>query len=222
MRRVPRFRGHALVEPGLVVVADHGRALAALRPVAAGGVHVAGDEAAVGLRAGEHVVLVRRVAPAVDDRPALGEGGLLGEAVGAVQLLHVCGDHVALRVLPRATADALARVDAGHVGRRLLAQVGAPCAAAGACGRGERLAVSVGAGQAAQVGAVARPAAGDEKAHAGFAAAPGHAAASGEARRGERGDGQNTNGQAGGVRWAHGVSPVEFEGAGSGATAARA
>src|SRR4029079_19050703 len=93
VRRVPRLRGGAFVEPGAIAVADHRRTLAALRPVAARRVDVAGARRRVGLRAGQDVVHVRRVAAAVDDVAALGERGLLGEVVVAVQLAQVVGDH---------------------------------------------------------------------------------------------------------------------------------
>src|SRR5450755_4765238 len=81
VRRVPRFRRNAVVETGAVAVAEHGRALAALGPVAAGRVDGAGDGGAVGLRAGQDVVHVGRVAAAVDDLAFLGQGGLLVQVV---------------------------------------------------------------------------------------------------------------------------------------------
>ena len=173
------------------MVADHRRAFAALRPVAAGGVDVADDGHAVRLRAGQHVVHVRRVAAAVDAVAALGQCRLLAQAVDAVKLLHVGGHDCSLGVRPRPLADAVAGVHGRHVGGDLLAQVGTPGAVAGTCRRGERLALLVGAGQAAEVGAVAGPGAGDEEAHAGLAA--GHAAAGGE----QRGSNRHSDGRAG-------------------------
>src|SRR5690606_39684715 len=56
-----------IFEAAPVVVADDRRALAALRPVTAGHVLVAGHERrAVGLRAGENVVLVGTIAACLD------------------------------------------------------------------------------------------------------------------------------------------------------------
>jgi len=60
------------------------RTLATLRPVAASVVVTIRERRAVRLRAGENVVLVRRVAAAVDEVAFLGEGGLL------VQVLLPC------------------------------------------------------------------------------------------------------------------------------------
>src|SRR6185295_3934874 len=152
VRRVPRLRRRALVEAGAVAVADHRGALAALRPVAARRVDIARDRGAVGLRAGQDVVHVRRVAAAVDDVAALGERSLLSEVVVAVQLSHVVGDDDALGVAPRAGADAVARVDGRAAGARLRAEVGAPDAVARAGSGGERRAQAIGAGEAAEVG----------------------------------------------------------------------
>ena len=91
----------------------------------------AGERRAVRLRAGEDVVPVRRVAAAVDHLALLGQRGLLADlVVGAVQIVDVLRDHLALGVLPRAVADAVAGVD-GCPGA-LRAQIGAPGLAAGA------------------------------------------------------------------------------------------
>ena len=72
----------------------------------------AGEGSAVGLRAGQNVVPVRLVAAAVDDLALLVQRGLLGDIVGvAVQVGDVSWRHDAFGVLPRALADAIARVD---------------------------------------------------------------------------------------------------------------
>src|SRR5439155_20408950 len=66
MRRVPGLR-HVVVAQALPVgVADHRRALTALRPVAARAIVAGREGGAVRLGAGEDVVHVRRVAAAVD------------------------------------------------------------------------------------------------------------------------------------------------------------
>src|SRR5262245_47035463 len=79
MRRVPGFRRRVVGEALAVDVAEHGRALRAAGPVAAGAILACGERRAVHLRAGEGVVLVRRRAGAAGDRIALlVERGLCG------------------------------------------------------------------------------------------------------------------------------------------------
>ena len=79
---------------------------------------------AVGLRAGQDVVPVRRIAAAVDRLALLVQRGLLGQVVAvAVQIGDALGDHRALGVLPRAVADAILGV---HGVRALRAEIGAP------------------------------------------------------------------------------------------------
>ena len=163
MRRVPRFRRRAVVEAGAIVVAGHRGARAALGPVAAGHVGRVGKLRAVGLRAGEDVVHVRRIAAAVDHGALLGERGLLGQVVRAMQFGDVLRDDHALGIGPRAFADAVAGIDPA---RSLRAEVGAPRLAAGAGGLRQRLADLVGAIEPAEIGALAGPGAGDEEAHA--------------------------------------------------------
>src|SRR5258707_13398854 len=147
-----------------VDVAEFGLAEFAARPVVAGQVHVAGERSAVGLRAGQGVVIVRRIAETRNPGAALGERVVGGElVVGAVQVLDAGRDHHALGVLPRALADAVARID-GLDGRGLgAAEIGPPRLVAGACRGGERLAVGVGARKPAKIAALARTGAGDEE-----------------------------------------------------------
>ena len=134
------------------------------RPVVArGGLRRADERPAVRVGAGEHVVLVRRVADAVHRRTLLGERGRLADVVPialdvTVQVGDVRRDQRPLALyhgpVPMRSRAFTRRLAAG----RLRAQVRAPRAAAGA-GRGrERLAVLVGAGQTAQVRAVPGPA----------------------------------------------------------------
>ena len=73
MRRVPRLRRGVVAQAHAVVVTDHGRAFAALGPVAAGHVLAGGERGAVGLRAGEDVVLVDGVEPAGMQAAVFGE-----------------------------------------------------------------------------------------------------------------------------------------------------
>src|SRR5688572_16300454 len=160
MRRVPGARGLGIAQADAVVVPDHRRTFAAVRPVAAGGVAVDRKGAPVGLRAGEDVVPVRTVAASVHRLAFLVEAGLLADLAVGVQVLDIFGDLLALRVLPRAEADPVARM-LGHLAGG--AEVGAPHAPARAGGLGERLAVGVGAFQAAQVRTLAQAGAGDEE-----------------------------------------------------------
>src|SRR6185503_16170218 len=77
VRGVPGLHVARVLQPLQVVVPDDRRAFAALRPVAAGGVAARGGEHAGRVRPGEDVVLVRRVAAALDRLALLGERGLL-------------------------------------------------------------------------------------------------------------------------------------------------
>src|SRR6266436_9136036 len=160
MRRVPGLR-HVVVAQALPVgVADHRRALTALRPVAARAIVAGREGGAVRLGAGEDVVHVRRVAAAVDLLALLRQRRVLGEVVLAVELGHVLRDDGALGVLPGAAPDAVARVDGAGP---LRAQVRVPRFAARARRLRERLTGLVRAGEAAEVGALARAGAGHEK-----------------------------------------------------------
>src|SRR5215207_8126685 len=118
MRRIPGDRRRRGVEALAIVVTDDGRAGVGAGPVVAGRVlFAAADRAAVRRRAGEDIVHVRFVAAAVDHLAGLGERGLLVEIVlVAMQVVEGAGDHFALRVLPGAAADAVARVDGLRAG----------------------------------------------------------------------------------------------------------
>ncbi|CAD5375508.1 hypothetical protein OF001_U10195 [Pseudomonas sp. OF001] len=168
VRGVPRARWRTVVQALAIVVTDHGRAGGAAGPVAAGAVLRAGEGGAVGLRAGEDVVHVRRIAAALDRHAALVEAGFLVEVVVAVQLGDVLGDQLALGVVPGARADAVAGVHRRLAVTGAGAEVGAPGVAAGTDGLGELLAVRIGASQAAEIGALAHAGAGDEEGHLGL------------------------------------------------------
>src|SRR5215831_7895148 len=168
MRRVPRLRRRLLTEPHAVVVADHGRPLGALRPVAAGPVLAGWKRAAVRRGAGEDVVPVGRVAAAVDHLALLAQRGLLANIVLAVQLVDILGDDDALGVLPRATPDAIARVDGRGPAHGLGAEVRPPGAVTSPRRLRQRLAMPVRALEAAEVRPMAGAGAGDEKGHGGL------------------------------------------------------
>src|SRR5262249_27260578 len=141
------------------------------RPVAARVIGAVGEGGSIQLRSGEDVVLVRRIADALDRLAFFSQCGDLREIVAApghfervaVQVGHALRDPSVLRVVPRTSADAIARVDGGLSARRARAQIRAPRAVvAGAGGGRELLAVTIGAGEAAEIRALADADAGDE------------------------------------------------------------
>src|SRR5262249_30239284 len=134
----------------------------------AGTVVAGGKGGAVRLRSRQHVVTVRRVANAVDHLALLGKRGLLGEVVAcAVQVSDVLGNDDAFRVLPGPLADAVLRVHRRLAVGRLRRKIGAPGFRPRPRGLRQRLAMTVGAGNAAEIAALARAVAGQEEAGAG-------------------------------------------------------
>ena len=166
MRGVPRLRRVVVAQPLPVVVADHRGPIAAARPVLARLVLGCPEGRAVGLRPREDVVLVRLIAAPIDRLAFLGERRLLVQLVaGAVEVVHAPRDHLALGVLPRPAPDAIACVDARLAAGALRREIGMPRVLAGAGRLSERLAMLVGAGDAAEVRALAGADAGDEERH---------------------------------------------------------
>jgi len=94
-------------------------------------------------------VHVGRVTAAVDHRALLGQSRLLSEHVCAMQFVEVARDECPLGIVPGPMADAVAGVDGRRPGGGLRAQIGVPGARARSNGSGERLAVRVGASEAA-------------------------------------------------------------------------
>ncbi len=166
MRRVPGPVAAAL----LVVVPQLRGPRTVARPVVAGVVGAVGVGAAVGGRTGENVVLVRLVADAVDQFALFIQRELFAQRVADARLLdRVAVQHavvhrndLAAEVVPRAGADAVARVDRAGP---LRAQVGAPHRIALSRGLRERLAMRIRAGQPAEIGAVALADARDKERH---------------------------------------------------------
>src|SRR5262245_8938915 len=115
---------------------DSGAFRTAHRPVAAG---FRGSRA-LGRRAGQDVMPVRRVAAAIDAGALVVGRGLLGNGVAvAVDRRSVVGDLFTLRIGPWTGADAVLGVH--RVGR----QIGTPVLVGGhAGGRSEALAIGVG------------------------------------------------------------------------------
>src|SRR4030095_9094412 len=94
--------------------------------------------------------------------------GLLREIVArAVQVGDVLGDDDAFGVLPRSLADAVLCIDSGLAVGRLRREIGAPGFCARTRGLRQRLAVPVGAGNAAEIAALAGAVAGQEEAGGG-------------------------------------------------------
>src|SRR6266487_3079444 len=83
VRRVPR----RVAAAGAIVMPELGGAGRPARPVAARVVGAVGVGAAVGLRAGEHVVLIRRVADTLDRLALFADGGRLVDVVAQTRLL---------------------------------------------------------------------------------------------------------------------------------------
>jgi hypothetical protein len=134
------------------MVPDHGSPLGAARPIAAGPVVAGWECPAVGLRAGQDVVPVGRIASAVDRLALFVQRRLLADlVVGAVKIVDVLRDRLALRVLPRSAPDAITGIDGLPAARCLSAEVGAPGAAAGPRRLRQCLAVPVGALETAEV-----------------------------------------------------------------------
>src|SRR5205814_6395247 len=80
VRRVPGLRRVVVAQALPIVMADHRRSLAALRPVAAGAVIAGRERGAFGLRAGPQAGPGGCVATGVAQRPVLGLCRLAGDA----------------------------------------------------------------------------------------------------------------------------------------------
>jgi hypothetical protein len=166
VRRVPRSGRWVVGEAGSVAVPEHGGTAGARSPILTGHVFVRRECLTVRLRSGQYVVHVGCVAAAVDHRAVLGQCGLFGEHVRAMQFVEVARDERSLGIVPGPMPDAVAGVDGGRSGDRLRAQIGVPGAPTRSNRRGEGLAVRIGAGEPAQIAALAGAGAGKEKAHA--------------------------------------------------------
>ena len=126
------------------MMAEHGDPKGAARPIVAGQAEVARKRPAVRLRSGQHVVLVERFEHAVEGLALLGSCCLLGNlVVGAMEIVEVLRDDIAVGVLPWASPDAIAGIDgsASKVG----AEISAPSVLSCPHRLGQRLAVLVSA-----------------------------------------------------------------------------
>src|SRR6266516_2824887 len=77
MRRIPGLGGIVVAQTLAVVVAEHRCPLATACPIVTGHIVATRERPAVWLRAGENIVHIRGVAPAVDGLPLLGQRRLL-------------------------------------------------------------------------------------------------------------------------------------------------
>src|SRR5438552_15101552 len=155
VRRIPGMRRRRIIQARAVDMADDRGTLRAARPVLAGLVLARRTGAAIWHRAGQRVMLVGRIAAAVDDVALLGQRGLLCQIVLTVQFVDILRDDDALGVLPRTLADPVARIDGGFAVGRLGAELAMPSAAAGPSRLGQLLAMPVGTFAAAEIGALA-------------------------------------------------------------------
>src|SRR6185312_13678803 len=146
-------------------MAEHRGTLRAARPVLAGAILTRSEGGAVRLRARQYIMPVRFISDTVADLTFFGEVGLLGQVVaGTVESGDVPGDHHALDVLPWSLADAVARIDGGLAVGGLRREIGVPDLGGAKTRRlRQRLAVVVGAGDAAEIAAIADATAGQEE-----------------------------------------------------------
>ena len=134
-------------------MADHGRALTVLGPVAARHVFIGRQGPSVGRRASENVMLVD------DEQPTRNAAAIFGAAkldidlvLVGVKVIDTRGDLLPLSVHPRPLANAIARIDGRFPAFRLSAEIGAPRLAACTCLCRQILAVFVGAFDATKIG----------------------------------------------------------------------
>src|SRR5947209_13080791 len=141
---MPGARGGVVAQAPAVDVPDHGDALRAAGPVAAGAILAGRKRAAFRGRSGQHVVPVWRKADPRNGEAALrqrrGDAKLV---VVAVQVIDARRDGFAFEVLPRTFADAVARVDGRLAVGRLRTEVGVPGFCAGAMALRQCLTVPV-------------------------------------------------------------------------------
>jgi len=149
-------------------MADHRHTRGAARPIAASPVLIGRERPAIGLRAGQHVVVVRRIASAGDYGATLGQRGLHAQFIlVAMQIIDAFRDNFALEILPRAGSNPLASIDGRRTIHGLGAEICPPSLGACARGLGQGLALPVRAFQSAKVGTFAEPGAGDKEGHVG-------------------------------------------------------
>src|SRR6185437_10555059 len=166
MRRIPRMRRWIIAQAEAVNVSEHGAALGAARPVFSRTILTVREDAAVRFRARQCIVTGRCNTDTGDPAAVLGQRCVHGELIViAVQIIDVLRDDLALEILPRTGADAVAGVDRCLAVAGLRAQVGAPGLVAGAGSGGHLLTVAIGPFEAAKIGAMPRSDAGHKERH---------------------------------------------------------
>src|ERR1700730_11244662 len=145
---------------------DHRCSSSAARPIAAGPVLPRWKCASIHLGTGENVVTIGRVAHTGNHRASFSERGLHSKLVAIVmKVLDALRDDLLLKSLPRPVPNAVACVD-GWAGTCCLgAEIGMPSLAARARRLRQRLTMTIGALQPAEIRAFARPRAGHKKRH---------------------------------------------------------
>src|SRR6185295_13745381 len=91
---------------------DHCGTGGTARPIFARPILTGWKRPAIWLRSGQYVVIIRRIASPGDDGAALGQCTLhVKLVVVAVQIVDVRRDNLTLKILPRASSDAITSVD---------------------------------------------------------------------------------------------------------------
>jgi hypothetical protein len=155
------------------MVSDLGRTCAVACPVVAGVIHSIRVCPAISLRAGEHIVppfiLPGRIIGTFDEFCLFRYGDRLAhretESGVSVKMSYILSDWSAFDVEPWSLPDSITRIDSRLIAGSLGAEICTPRFAARAHGLSQRLAVPVGAGEAAEIGAVTQPDACHEKTH---------------------------------------------------------
>src|SRR5262249_40480312 len=149
------------------MMADNGRPLSTLGPIAARGVTTGRRIKALRVRAGQHVMYAVGIATPTEGLAFFGQGCLLVDvSCIRVEVFDALGHNGALGVLPRTFADAVARVDARIPTRCCRAQIGAPVGTGRASGLSKRQAVRIGTFETTEIGTIALADAGNEERHA--------------------------------------------------------
>ena len=145
---------------------DHRCASSAARPIAAGPVLPRWKCASIHLGAGESVVTIGRVAHTGNHGAPFSDRGLHSELIAiAVKLLDALCDDLLLEILPRPVPNAVACVDGLPAPCCLGAEIGMPGPAARPHRLRQRLTMTIGALQPAEIRAFARPGAGYKECH---------------------------------------------------------
>jgi len=166
MRGIPRFRHVIITQSVAVDMADHRRALRAARPIVAGLVFFGRKGAAIRLRAGQHIMIIRRKASTRNHRAALGHRALHVQSIfGAVEIFDGLGDDLAFEILPGAAPDAVTGVDGRGTIHGLRAEISPPGLAARARVLGQSLTLPIRTFQSAKIGPLAEPYTGDKERH---------------------------------------------------------